>query len=266
MIQRRFIFATLAVIVLLVGAAGCNTTKQPASSPVSTAVISFSASGQVYKLDCWEVWQDTDNDGTPDQDTFVLHCENITDSNNNFVSAIAAVPWHYSIAITVIRAGQTEEQLVATSLIPGDAVEDFASMTEYDTTRDLGGTKSPDPDPIRGPNFYVAPGSTYPNGAAAVITQANRLYLDSNFFNLGDPNLMLNGLTYSLDLNQGDTVIVRARKQLLSDSGHWIDQAPTQDVELSGSLTVGGVSVPLQGTQTSPGSDGAGVTFSYTKR
>ena len=266
MIQRRFILATLAVIVLLAGVVGCNKTKQPASSPVSKAVISFSASGQVYKLNCWEVWQDTDFDGTPDQDTFVLHCENVLD-NGNPASASAPVPWHYSIAITVIRAGQTEEQLVATSLIPGDPVEDFASMTEYDTTRDLGGTKPSEPDPNGGgPLFYVAPGSTYPNGAAAVITQANRLWLDGNFFNLGDPNLMLNGLTYSLDLNQGDTVIVRARKQKRSDSSPWIDQAPTPDVELSGSLTVGGVSVPLQGTATSPGSDMAGVTFSYTKR
>src|SRR5262245_56642716 len=67
LIQRSFTLATLAVMFLLAGLAGCNDTKQPASSPVPTALISFRASGQMYKYNCWEVWQDTDFDGTPDQ-------------------------------------------------------------------------------------------------------------------------------------------------------------------------------------------------------
>src|SRR5262245_42211248 len=119
--NRRTVFSILAVSGLAAAAAGCNDTKQPTSSPVQTATLSFIASGQMDTYDCWELWIDTDNDGRPDQDTFQVSCtQRFQPMSTNPEQHPVNIPWHYSLAISVIRTGQTEEQLVAASIIPGD--------------------------------------------------------------------------------------------------------------------------------------------------
>ncbi|HEX4825457.1 MAG TPA: hypothetical protein VFV19_14225 [Candidatus Polarisedimenticolaceae bacterium] len=258
MIHRRTAFSILAVSAL---AAGCNKTTQPASSPVQTAALSFQAIGQMDKYNCWEQWADFDGDGIYN-DTGQLYCEELFDQGGNPAQAQVPIPWHYSLAITVIRAGETEEKLIAASIIPGDSIEDFVSMTGYDPSRDAGGVKPGD-----GTYLYITPGATTPNSfSSAVVTNGSRLWLEGNGFQLGEPNVLMQSPTFNVNLNQGDTIIVRARKQKLSDAPAFIPANASTQIELSGILTVAGVNVPLQGTAGSPGDDATGVTFSYTRR
>src|SRR5262249_36122009 len=125
------------------------------------------------------------------------------------------IPWHYSLAISVIRTGQTEEQLVAASIIPGDSIDDFISMTPYDTHSETGGTHAPENG-----YYYVTPGTTAipaTSFASLIVSNGNRVWLEGNSFFLGEPNILGLSPTFDVQLNQGDTVIVRARKQALSD-------------------------------------------------
>src|SRR5262249_30315380 len=105
LINRRTAFSILAVSGLVAAAAGCNKTTQPASNPVSTATLSFTATGQMDIYSCWELWADVDPfDGIP-EDRNMLYCEQNRQENGSPVQALVPVPWNYSIVISVIRAG-----------------------------------------------------------------------------------------------------------------------------------------------------------------
>lgn len=259
---RRTISATFAALAIALAAAGCNSTTQPTSSPVQTASITFHTGGKVNVYDCWELWVDTDNNGVPDQDTFQLSCIQQMNGTDPVQAAVENLPWRYSLAITVIRAGQTQEQIIAASIIPGDNIDDFVSMTPYDTGSDTGGTHAFD-----GTYYYVTPGGVPPNGSSKKVTNASRLWLEGNGFFLGEPNVLEQiPPTFNVDLNLGDTLIVRARKQKRSDAPPFLSSDTDPELALTGTVSLGGVQVPLQGTSATSFDDMAGMTFSYTRR
>jgi len=243
--------SVLALAILL---AGCDST-QPESAPAQTAQIAFKASAVVDVYHCWEVWSDTSDppDGTPDTFTDSYTCEQLFSSPEVPLKQQAEnAPWRYSIAITVIRAGQTQEEIIAASIIPGDSIEDFVSLTPYDSNSDTGGQK-----PFDGQFYYL-------NGRR--VTNANPLYFASRGLPIDTPNVLLETPTYDVNLNVGDTLIVRARKQAYADSPGWLDTSSDPSLVLSATVTLGGISLPLEGTASSPTEDKAGVTFSFTRQ
>jgi hypothetical protein len=225
---------------------GCEST-QPSSDPIQTAHVSFQTSGKVDQYDCWEVWEDTDFDNLPDTNTFNVSCLQLQGK-----VASENIPWRYSIAITLLPAGQVEEQIVATSIFPGDNIDDFVSLTPYDQRVETSGTRAAEP-----PLYYL-------NGKR--VTNASPVWLSANFIDLGTPNVMEQSPTFDIDLATGDTLIVRARKQALSDATPFLDSNEDPELSLTASVVVGTAGVTLSGEAASPSTDKAGVTFSYTRK
>jgi hypothetical protein len=106
-----------------------------------------------------------------------------------------------------------------------------------------------------------------PNGSSKKVTNASRLWLEGNGFFLGEPNVLEQiPPTFNVDLNLGDTLIVRARKQKRSDAPPFLSSDTDPELALTGTVSLGGVQVPLQGTSATSFDDMAGMTFSYTRR
>jgi hypothetical protein len=107
---------TLATIVSVLAVAGCSST-QPDSLGTRSASLGFGATALVEVYDCYEEWQDTTGpngvpDGTPDvkiQDSLI--CFPALD-NNIPIRVDRAVPWRFTVVVTVVRAGSTSEQLM----------------------------------------------------------------------------------------------------------------------------------------------------------
>lgn len=266
----KIAWRALAVgLIVVIALAGCETT-QPDRIGTRESSVSFSATANVGLYNCYDLYQDTNQDGTPD---FFLQflCEPVIEitSTGDLVHTLAvrSVPWRYSVKFTVLRAGATSEQLltslsgvVGSSVQPFDPVDDFISLTGYDTI------VVPVPDKNQGDLYWI-------NGRQ--VSAGSPLYMSSIFVDPGEPNLLgPPATTFDFNLDTGDTVIGRARKQAFSAAPPYIFTLDP-NIQLSGRLSVGGVDVhpestpPVAAGTTSPttsGQDEAGVTFSFTVR
>jgi hypothetical protein len=241
------------------------TTTQPDSITTRNASLSVSVTALLDLYNCYERWRDVNSDGLIDatNDEFQgMQCDPAPGTTKTH----RPVPWHYSLSVSLIRAGTTTEEIaVSTSGVIGSSVQprenplipDYISMTGYD----------PDMPPVGDTNIgniYLINGKT--------VTPGSPVYLSANGFNLGEPNLLgefgASGAapTFDFSMNSGDTVIVRARKQPFSLTEPFMPLSVDSEVAFSAVLAVGGVQV-----STSPGSpvtstfdDGAGITFSFT--
>lgn len=256
---------TTAAILFLFALAGCSST-QPDSITTRGSSIGFHATALVELFDCYEEWQDTTGpngvpDGTPDvkiNDSLV--CFPALDDGHPPVQIRTqrAVPWRYTIAITVIRAGGVSEQILnSVDGVPGLDVS-FESLTAYDV-----GTE---PSPVQTVN---PPGTDIFYRFGVRLSTGSPIYLTNLGVDPGVPNILGVNPTFNYNLNSGDTVIVRVRKQptLQAPSG----EPPYPDLLLVAELTVSGQSVTPQSTPpgnppTSSPDDTSGITFSYTVR
>jgi hypothetical protein len=248
-----------AVLLLgsILAAAGCSSTTQPDTLGTRTASLHIDARADVVDLfDCYQIWANDDNG--------VLVYQGVNECNPaNLPPTNRAVPWRYSLGITIIHRGSTAEELVTslsgvpgTTLIPGDNLDDFISLTAYDPTNPDAPFKEPEERP--GYNGLVQ----FLNGKQ--VSRGNPLWLETNNFFLGDPNILTLSPTFDFEVNSGDTVIVRARKQLYADSQGFLPRPPDPKLQINGTLTVGGIAVVPSGTKQSSIAVGAGVSFSFT--
>jgi hypothetical protein len=257
------------MIVSVVAVAGCSTT-QPDSVGTRSASVSFAANAFVDIFDCYEEWQDqTGPNGVPDGIPDVkindsLVCFPAIDPNNGLqLKATRAVPWRYSIKITAIRAGQTNETVVTStsgtfgsSVEFNDTVEDFVSLTDYD------------PDMPPAPNRTNVGDIYYLNGLR--LSTGSPIYLANIGVDPGIPNLLdVTPGIFPFSLNTGDTVIVRARKQAVN--GGPPGNPPYPDLTITADLEVSGADAAPQSTPpgnppTTSTEDKAGMTFSFTVR
>jgi hypothetical protein len=256
----------LAAIASLIAIAGCNST-QPDRIETRVAAVSFSATGNLALFNCYDVQQDTNGDGVPDTD-LGMQCNPVpVPPGAPPLRALRPVPWRYSIKITVIPGGSVNEQVVksttgaiGSSVEPNDLIPDFESLTDYDP--DL----TPQPDHNDGVFFYT-------NGHQ--VSEGSPVYLSYIGSDPGMPNILDTSPSFNFNLNTGDTVIVRVRKQSFQDSPGYIPRDPDPQLQLVGALQVSGVAVAVQSTppvaagDTSPRSstdDQGGITFSYSVR
>jgi hypothetical protein len=275
---RLAVLACLAIVTF-----GCST-EQPQQIGAQVAQVTFATTAGVYQYDVWERYVDADLDGVPDQfdpqgrpidPPVQVQCRQVVDGAGipAIVSA-ESVPWTHSLEILLLPEGETTP-VVLTSL---DALDDLFNLTPYDTTR-----SSTQPRPP-----CTAPEVCTPLGR---WSGASRLVMESRYEDLGRPFTPANGQTitglyrcpgspgggdprlggtvddpgtppFSLSLEKGDTIIVRARKALVPQNG--LETAT--DPRLSARLTVGGRNVDVAGNSSSSVEPGAGVSFSYTVR
>lgn len=258
--SRIFAPAILATVPLILAAAACKST-QPTGDTAATATLSFEARGRVDTLDCWEVWYDTTDppDGTPDTDAGFKFCQTVQKD-------IRLIPWHYSLEISILRAGATSPELVASSVIPFDSIPDFVSMTDYDHAVGVGATHLP--DLTQTPPQYFKRSSNLADGdSAQQVGSGSPVYISTFGIDIVPPNVLQQTPSYSLTLNRGDTIIVAARKEKIADGGGpWLPTDQPPDINLHAILVVAGEQVQVTGTSTSPDDDGTGVSFSFTRR
>lgn len=242
--RRTSLIVALAAAAL--AATSCDTT-QPNRVEGKTASLRFDALSTIELVDCFEVWQDTDGVNGPDTNTGTFHCVDDDTADQR------PVPWKYTLAITVIRAGTTTEEIIATDLIPGDPIPDFQSMTPYDDQFTTGGTLPPS-----GNTYYL-------NGKA--VSVANPIFLTASGFDLGPTQVLGVTPSYDFPVNRGDTIIVRARKESNLTAAPYLLVYPVANpprVQLVGRLFIGGQEVVPQGTAVSSFEDGGSVYFSFT--
>jgi hypothetical protein len=248
------------MVVSALAVAACSTT-QPDRISSRTASFSVVAFAKVQNLDCYEVWQDTSNptDGIPDIFLDQSICYELPDAPNQ-----KFVPWHYSLAITIVRAGSTTEEIVTsnagvhgTTLDNRDATDDFISMTGYDPDAVPAANRDPEGD------IYFVNGKRVSRGSP-IYLGASSLTCPGCPVDLGIPTVLGGSTSFDFDINSGDTIIVRARKQKMSDSAGFLPLDPSPSLEIIGTLSIGGVQVAVNGTTESPFDDGAGFAFSFT--
>ncbi len=258
----------LAVLVLgLISISGCETT-QPQQIGSQTLQIEIEAgNAAVNVFDVWEQYFDINNDGIPDEtdpDGNILSpplqtvCRRGFDPFGNEVIAVQNTPWNYSVEISIIRAGTTVTQRLTTT----EALTATFNMTPYSETSILG-AQQPNEDcpPLAICNLIGRFAATH------------RIVIDSTHPDcpgspvLGDPRMsgtLENPLPppFTIEVEKGDTVLVKARKSFSPPEGVEINNAePT----LQGSLFLGGARIlNLSGTSVSPPEQGAGISFSFT--
>jgi hypothetical protein len=251
----------VVVIVSAFAVAGCSST-QPDRAEGRLFSLGFTATALMDILNCYEAWQDTSSppDEIPDVSLGYMLCVPAVDDTGVPKKAQRPVPWRYSIKITVIRAGTTNEDLVTSlsgeigsSVQPGDSVDDFVSMTRYD----------PEMPPVP-PKHEAGSNVYFINGKQ--VSRGSPVYLASLGIDAGVPNILATTPTFDFNLNTGDTVVVRARKQSMAQAPHFIPPIPNPEIRLTAALAVSDVEVSTQGDTTSSTDDTAGFTFSFAVR
>ncbi len=253
----------LALVCLLPIAGGCDS-SQPAQVGQRTLAIDFAANNlAVQTYNVWDLTQDVDGDGQPDNNFLV--CELDTDNNGVPLTTIVSGPWQYSVQIGVIRAGETTETQLSSTAAASSVT---ANLTPYDTISGRGRTcprfpPVPCPDPS-GEFVYTNPQRiSSANPLLVNVTDPqNPPRVNCPTADLGDP--AVDGrLPFLVTVNRGDTVVVRARKAedpALGFSG------VLSNPSLAGRVVLDGQQVTPIGTIASTADLGAGITFSYTVR
>lgn len=247
----------MAVSVLAV--AGCDD-SQPDRINVRSASLTVEGRGKVDVLNCYDLWQDNDGDGIPEFDLAQRQC----DEQNVIPFQERRVPWRYSMIITIIRAGTVNEQVVTSttgvlgaSILPNDGIDDFINLTEYDADAP--------PAPVKLPES----GIHFLNGRQ--VSRGSPIYLGAYSLtcppcpvDLGAPNMFAGPNSFEFEVNSGDTVVVRARKQAVGAAPAFIPQDPDPLITIQAVFAIGGVPVATSGTTTSSTEDEAGFSFSFT--
>jgi hypothetical protein len=252
----------LVSLALMVTVSACSSTEPPTSQS-RTATISMSALAVGTYYNCYEVWSDSNGDLIPDTDSGQRFCLLSSYTHG------APVPWRFSLSISVIHAGTSTEQVVTSvdglsgsSVKPGDAIDDFVSLTTYDPDVLPPDQTAPDPTP---PDYYFVQGKRVSVGSPVyqrflygISDPADPRYN----YPIGVPNILTAPSFFTFNVTSGDTVIVRARKQYLANAPGFITyEGP--DLKISASISIGGGAVVTSGPTTSGAEDGSGFTFSF---
>jgi hypothetical protein len=238
-----------AIAAIVLATAGCDDT-QPDTLSSTTATLSFSARALVELNHCWDTWIDSDVDGVPDFNLgYTCEPEGLGSKSNR------AVAWHYSLQVSILRAGETVPEIIASSVAPNDTVDDYISFTPYDPI------STPIPDkPPEGQTYYFD---------GVEVSTGSQIYLQATGHDFGTPNVLGSTPALEFQMAAGDTVIVEARKQSITDAGNYLQNPGDEsnlELVLIAALTVGGSPAQVQGNLFSSFDDAAGIAFSYTRR
>ena len=243
----RRLLGLAAVAVLLFGALSCNTT-QPAGAGPQTFSVQVQANAAVRIFDIFEEWEDTSVplDGTPDTFTGQHLCREVSLSNVTF-------PWYYSMSLSVIRKGQTTEEVIASTT---NTSQPFANLTDFTEGFFFG---NPPPEPPVPPIYYLN-GRRDASGGTDYLTSCTTIPTP-----LDTPNVLGEHPTFDVVLDPGDTVIIRLRKQLEQDTHPALTDGIASEIRIAVFGSLEGRGVTLRGDPDTTG-DGGGTTLSFTLR
>ncbi len=282
----------LAVLALcLISISGCDS-EQPQQTSGQTMQIEIdTGNASVGVFDVWEQYFDVNNDGIPDETDplgnilippLQTACRRALDrssaiiNRDDAVTHVGRTPWNYSLEISIIRAGTTVIQRLTTT----DALKSTFNMTRYSDTFLTGAQ---------------VPGTDCPTGAICNqigrLTSTHRIVIDSTYnFHpnsnellpldennrwdlicpgspvLGNPRMngtLTNPLPppFTMDLQKGDTILVKARKNITPPEGVELNSEPV----LLGAVFLDGRRIMnLTGTSVSAPDQAAGISFSFT--
>lgn len=256
--MRRALLA-LAVLAAAVPVAGCNT-DQPATNSKRTAAVGFTARANSFLEDCYDRWIDNDGDGNPDVFDKIV-CDKVLgvppdgDPVENRVC-----PWRYSVRFIILRAGQTFPEVIAGSVNNGGTFPVFGSQTQYDLLTQAAPIRVNEP-----PFVFLNPRRVAQGHPDYMSTLVPPIVIDL-------PNVLgIEGATFAdsprfdVAINSGDTLIVEARKQKVSDGAPILPFGVDSNLQLTGQLYINGVlTTASRGSQASLADDGSGFSFSFT--
>ena len=257
----------LAVLALcLFPMPGCDS-KQPqeiGSQTMQILIEAGNASAGVY--DTWEQYFDVNGDGIPDAtdpagnilpEPVQVVCRRATAPGGALVLGSGSTPWAYALEISIIRAGTTVIERVTTT----EALNSTFNLTPY-ADDFLNGAQLPGGD---------CPALAVCNPIGRVLG-TNRLVIDSSYPTcpgspgLGEPRMSGTlaaplPAPFTLGVEKGDTVIVKARKSITPPEGVELFSEPV----LQGSVFLNGLEIRnLSGTSVSTSEQAAGISFSFT--
>ena len=262
--RQMICLAVLALCLILMSSCDSEQPQEIGSQTMQILVEAGNASAGVY--DTWEQYYDVDNNGIPDETdpagtllpepVFVV-CRRATATGGGELFGSGSTPWNYALEISVIRAGTTVHERLTTT----EALNATFNLTPY-AEGFLNGAQQPGGDC---PQFAVC------NFIARVLG-THRLVVDSTFPTcpgspgLGEPRMsgtLANPLPapFTLDLEKGDTILVKARKSITPPEGVELFSAPV----LLGSVFLNGLQIRnLTGTSVSTSDQAGGISFSFT--
>ena len=190
----RTTWLLLALALILSGAA-CDT-RQPTDAGTQEITITMTGTGKAEIYNIWDVWDDVDGDCEISEGDLPLSKKGCRAQGDDLDTT---VPWRYSAVLTVIRAGTTTEELIATSV--GTANE-FSSVSFYDDTviRELANVCFDDPNEL------------WVNGRQLTAANVDIMEGCLDYIGLPPANVLGSPDSYTVSVQQGDTVIFRARK------------------------------------------------------
>ena len=264
--RQMICLAVLALCLLSMSACDSEQPQETGSQTMQVLIEAGNAAVGVY--DVWEQYFDYNGDGIPDDfhpgdppvpiDTpLQVVCRRAVDPGGALVSGTSLTPWNYALEISIIRAGTTEIERLTTT----EALDSSFNLTTYPSDM-LTGAQLPGADC---PPFAVC----NPIGRLA---GTHRVVIDSlhptcpGSPGLGDPRMsgtLAEPLPapFTLDLEKGDTIIVKARKSISPPEGVEVFSEPT----LQGSVFLNGLQISnLTGTSVSTSDQAAGISFSFT--
>jgi hypothetical protein len=248
----------LALLLVLSGVA-CDT-EQPTDAGEQIVSVSVTGNGTVEKWDVWEEWSDADGDCDPDPNGFrTLECLPANDTLST------TVPWRYSAEISVIRAGSTVEEVVATSLGTAD---EFSSLSFYDDLGAIEPVSNRCPgDPgtvwVRGNRYSASQGRT----ESLMDKSIMELCLGYSEPLLKEANVLGQVDKFDVVVRQGDTVVFRARKGrdgTLESNPY--DAVAIGAVDQTALMFVDGLEVEPLGDAATGDADGGGISISFRIR
>jgi hypothetical protein len=261
------------VLALAMLGSSCDTT-QPMFLAQQTFQLSVrTAASPVQVFNVYTGFVDNNNDGMPDGDTF-LFCKNRV--AQPVMSAPTSLPWGFTIEIKILKAGETEAQLI----VSDDAVlNSDANLAEYDTSNYQGSVPTQAPITLGGQTFKFINGRILSSARESVMAATvNPLaLLDPATYGVKGQGLCSTSYPgpsvidrpsgapypYQIVLQKGDTVTVGVRRAELGPPGVPAGQNPG----INSTFTLEGSSVNVRGTQSSATAEpGAGFSFSYTSR
>ena len=279
----RFAVRLGGILLLVAGLSSCDQTEVAQLESQGLGVRIFAPNALVELYNVWDLIEDNDDDGQPDDGMTWLYCEFIPVPPTAPPVTISpvSVPWKFSIQIDVLRAGGTEFETVSGT----PYLDPNSNIAEYDTTVvsgftppkvpltiDDGGTlrtfKFPNPRRLSSANRDVVEAITNPLYEFDPTTYG---YLDG-LCSVGDPgpsDIAGDEQPFDFDLGKGETLRVQARKSFTAPP-EMVDAAGNSlillEPALAGRMALDGKGINVRGDPSSTNAPGDGVIFFFTSR
>lgn len=276
--MKRLLAAVGVLLVLSVLTVACDTTQPLGSGPATyevqfsaVNVIGFTGGEGIRSFRVWEMIED--GGGVPELYSFCLPL--LVDDLSHINPG--SVPWTFTVQVSVIHAGSTEETVITSASALTD--DPSINLTGYDKSEQtlIGGA-------IQMPVTIIDNGKTrtFRFRNPLKLSQAHERVarsisnplsdFDSGTYGIGNglcsltdpgPAVTDGQSPFSFELSAGDTVIVRSLRGALPPMGI---NTNGREAQLSGALTRSGAGISVIGTVTGDPITGSGFSFSFTAR